>query len=167
VDWFGVPVEEGGEEGSHSWKQGSTSGWTSPWFSPPPPTRPTKELQLQAWGLLTVPAPSGLGYGSRGGPYGLGAPSPPQMHWEGRVELQVWCALGLAELLRKQVNGAGERALGKGDKSIRKPIFIGSLMILQEKPDEGGGEAGGRRTFITGLGGRQVLLCILGGQKVM
>lgn len=56
------------------------------------------------------------------------------------MELQVWCALGLAELLRKQVNGAGERMLGKGDKSIRKPIFIGSLMILQEKPDEGGGE---------------------------
>lgn len=56
------------------------------------------------------------------------------------MELQVWCAVGSAELLRKQVNGAGERALGKGDKSIRKPIFISSLMILQEKPDEGGGE---------------------------
>lgn len=55
------------------------------------------------------------------------------------MELQVWHTLGLAELLRKQVNGAGERALGKGDKSIRKPIFIRSLMILQEKPDEGGG----------------------------
>lgn len=51
----------------------------------------------------------------------------------------MWHSLGLAELLRKQVNGGGERALGKGDKSIRKPIFIRSLMILQ-KPDEGGGE---------------------------
>lgn len=58
----------------------------------------------------------------------------------GSVELQVWRALGSAELLRKQVNGVGERALGKGDKSIRKPIFISSLMIVQEKPDEGGGE---------------------------
>lgn len=56
------------------------------------------------------------------------------------MELQVWHALGSAELLRKQFNGAGEKALGKGDKSIRKPIFIGSLMILQEKPDGGGGE---------------------------
>lgn len=58
-----------------------------------------------------------------GGPHGLGAPSPPQMHREGSMELQVWCALGSAELLRKQVNGAGERALGKGDKSIRKTYF--------------------------------------------
>lgn len=60
------------------------------------------------------------------------------------MELQVWRAQGLAELLRKQVNGAGERALSKGDKSIRKPIFIGSLMILQEKPDGRGGGEGWR-----------------------
>lgn len=61
------------------------------------------------------------------------------------MELQVWRARGSAELLRKQVNGAGERALGKRDKSIRKPIFIGSLMILQEKPDGGGGGGEGWR----------------------
>lgn len=61
------------------------------------------------------------------------------------MELQVWHAQGSAQLLRKQVNGAGERALGKGDKSIRKPIFIGSLMILQEQPDGRGGGGEGWR----------------------
>lgn len=78
-------------------------------------------------------------------PHGLGSLSPPQRHGQGGVELQVWRAQGSAELLRKQVNGAGERALGKGDKSIRKPIFIGSLMILQEKPDGRGGGGEGWR----------------------
>lgn len=74
--------------------------------------------------------------------------------------------LELAELLRNQVNYLRERALDKGDKSIRKPIFIISLMILSEKLEEGKKErARETQALITRLRGRQVLLCILGGWK--
>ena len=38
--------------------------------------------------------------------------------------------LELAVLLRKQVNHSKEGALGNRDKSMRKPIFIISLMIV-------------------------------------
>lgn len=70
------------------------------------------------------------------------------------MALQVWFALGSAELLRKQVNGAGERALSKGDKSIRKTYFYWL-------PNDPPGEA--RRRRRERLKGDEVLLLELEG----
>lgn len=60
--------------------------------------------------------------------------------------------LKLAVLLRKQVNWLKEGALGKRDKSIRKPIFIISLMIVLKLLDrEGKGRAAEVPVLISGL----------------
>lgn len=61
--------------------------------------------------------------------------------------------LKLAVLLRKQVNRWKEGALGKGDKSISKPIFIISLMIVLKLLD-GKGRDGTAQVLIKGLRGR-------------
>lgn len=54
------------------------------------------------------------------------------------IGLQV--CLGISRLAKETSQLLRGEGMGKGDKSIRKPIFIGSLMICLEKPDEGGGE---------------------------
>ena len=62
--------------------------------------------------------------------------------------------LELAVLLRKQVNHLKEGALGNGDKSIRKPIFIISLMIVLKLWDRDG-RVGVTQVLINGLRGRK------------
>lgn len=55
-------------------------------------------------------------------------------------ELGCKVCLGISRLAKETSQLLRGEGMGKGDKSIRKPIFIGSLMICPEKPDEGGGE---------------------------
>lgn len=62
--------------------------------------------------------------------------------------------LKLAVLLRKQVNHLKEGALGKGDKSIRDPIFIISLMIVLKLRD-GKGSVGVTQVLTNGLRARK------------
>lgn len=57
-------------------------------------------------------------------------------------------------LLRKQVNHWKEGALGKGDKSISKPIFVISLMIVLKLLDRKG-KVRETQVLISGLRGRE------------
>lgn len=79
-----------------------------------------------------------------------------------RTRLQV--CRGISRVAKETSQLFRGESVDKGDKSIKEPIFIGSLMILPEKPDEGGGE-GWREMGFHCWAGREVL-CGLGGWKV-
>lgn len=70
------------------------------------------------------------------------------------VGVQASSTLKLAVLPRKQVNSSKEGALGKGDKSINKPIFIISLMIVLKLLD-GKGRHGVTQVLINRLRGTE------------
>lgn len=70
------------------------------------------------------------------------------------VGVQARSTLKLAVLPRKQVNNSKEGALGKGDKSINKPIFIISLMIVLKLLD-GKGRHGVTQVLINRLRGTE------------